>query len=483
MSQTILNLEEARELEARYATRLGEDALMRRAGAAAAAFLKERAPGRRIAFLAGPGNNGGDAVAAAIEMKRMGYEPLLVMPAAPKTALARTMLSEWLSMGGSVHPDPYALPKVDAVVDGLFGTGLSKPISGDFLDAVLWFNERQAYKLALDVPSGLDSETGLWVGVNPGCRVDDTLTFLSAKSGLFMNNGADAAGCVHVDELGTSVPLTRLELMGEADFPHVLQPRTRFSHKGDFGRVLITGGAPGMLGAPFLAARAALQLGAGSATLSLLDGRAPAFDPFMPEIMVAPATPDLRRFTTLVVGPGLGRSDEARLRLSSLIDAPIPLVLDADAINILAEDREILFAALHRQAATVITPHEGEAARILGVSPEEIRKNRVDAVRDIALKTGAITVLKGPGTLIAMRSSRAWLSPIAAPSLATAGSGDVLSGMIGALLAQRYDTMESVLAAVWLHGKAGETLDAGLTASGIAAAAARILHGERRKMH
>ena len=481
MSRTIMNLEESRELEARCAVRMGLDTLMRRAGTFAAKWLDERLPCPHVTVLAGPGNNGGDAIVCACELKRLGHTVQLVMPGGePKTELAREMLADWIALGGTVISDPYMTEKADAVVDGLFGTGLKRPITGDYLDAILWFNERQCFRLALDVPSGLHSETGHWVGTMPGVTADATVTFLSAKSGLYMNEGVDAAGAVVVSELDVSVPLTRLGLIEYSDFDHICQPRPKFSHKGTFGHVAVVGGAEGHIGAALLSARAALRMGAGTVTVELLTPNAMMVDPVAPELMFSSTPLDFSRFTAAVIGPGLGQSAAAKARLEAALASKIPLVLDADALNLIAGDKALLTTLLHRTVATVLTPHEAEGARLLKVTPQIIQSDRVNAVRDIALQTGAITVLKGPGTLIAMRSSRTWLSPYATASLATAGSGDVLSGMIASFLGQRYDTVESVLGAVMLHGYAGKERVAGLTASEIASIAVEPLETYRR---
>lgn len=483
MSKTILNLEESHDLEARCATRLGEDALMRRAAAFAADIIAERSPGRVITVLAGPGNNGGDALAAAVLLKRKGFAVTVVSPGPQTSALAKAMRDEWLAAGGEILEDPYMAPKSDCVVDGLFGTGMNRPLKDPYLDAVLWFSERQAYKVALDIPTGLNSETGLWIGGLPGCRADLTLTFLSHKAGLYLNEGPEAAGEVLLSELDVSVPLTRLGLISlEEDFEHVLQPRPKHSHKGTFGRLAVIGGASGMTGAAILAARAGLTLGAGLVQVELLSESAPDFDPIMPELMISKTPLELENFTAIVVGPGMGTDEKAQARLTAALACDRPLVLDADALAMIAKDKKFLEILLHRKAATVITPHEGEGARLLKVDVKQITNQRVDSVRDLALLTGATTVLKGPGTLVAMRSSRTWLSPVADASLATAGSGDVLAGMIGAFLAQRYDTIEAVLAAVTLHALSPQGAQAGFTAGQIAPAAAKILDSKRREV-
>ncbi len=481
MSKTILSLDECRALEMRAAHQLGDDVLMRRAGAFAADFIAGRSPGRRVTLLAGPGNNGGDAIVCALELRRRGFEAVLVTPGGvPRSALARTMYDEWCAAGGKTVTDPYLTEKADCVVDGLFGTGLSKPITGDFLDAVLWFNERQAFKVAIDIPSGLDAATGNWVGTLPGCRADATLAFLCVKAGLYMNEGADAAGEIHLSELDVSIPLSNLTVAEPDEFPHVLARRSRFTHKGTFGRLAIVGGDDGKIGATLLAGRAALKLGAGLVTIEMLAGRRPPVDMLMPELMFAAEPLALENFTALVVGPGLGQSDAARSRLCAAIGTGKPLVLDADALNLVAADIALQDRILARKAPTVVTPHEMEAARLLRRGVKDVGIDRVAAARELAVQLGAVVVLKGPGTVVALRSSRTWINPTGSPMLSTAGSGDVLSGMIGAFYAQRFDMVESVLAAVYLHGASAEGRLAGFTAGEIAAAAAAKLEAFRR---
>ena len=482
MSKTILNADELRSLEERSANHLGADQLMRRAGAAAADLVEARSPGRRVTLLAGPGNNGGDAVACALELKRRGFEVQLVLPTGePRSELARTMLAEWRAAGGTTERDPYMTEKADCVVDGLFGTGLEKPVSGEALDAVLWFNERQAFKIALDLPSGLNAATGNWVGTIPGCRADVTIAFLAVKAGLYMNEGVDAAGEVVLAELDVSVPLSNLSVVEADEFEHVLAPRNKNSHKGTYGHLAIVGGDRGHAGAALLAARAGLVTGAGTVTAELLAGHGPEFDPTMPELMFSETPVDFTAFTAAVIGPGLGMSDAAKARLCAALDAEKPLVIDADALNLISADLKLQDRLLARRATTILTPHEMEAARMLRRDVKNVTVDRVAAARELAVQSGAIVVLKGPGTVVALRSSRTWINPTGSPMLSTAGSGDVLAGMIGAFLAQKFDAVESVLSAVYLHGLSAEGRFAGFLAGEIAPAAARILESMRRE--
>ena len=486
MSLTILTADELQNLEMRAANQLGADTLMKRAGAAAAELIMKRLEDagveqRRVTLLVGPGNNGGDALACACELREKGAVVNVVLPGGrrPTSALALAQLERWTQAGGTTYDDPYMTEKADCVVDGLFGTGLAKPITGDYLDAVLWFNERQALKVSLDIPSGLNPVTGHWTGSYPGCSADVTITFLCVKSGLYMCEGADAAGEIVLNELDVSVPLSPLSVTGTDEFPRVLRPRVKNSHKGDYGSVAVIGGTDGMIGASILAARAALISGAGRVTLECRAEHAPHVDMVYPEIMFATKPVNLEDFDAIVLGCGLGTSAEAKARVIEALNCQRPLILDADALNIIAADIKLQDMVLARRAPTVLTPHPGEAARLLRRDTAGVTADRVAACRELAVQTGAIVVLKGAGTVISMRSSRTWINPTGSPMLATGGSGDVLAGMIGAMFAQGYDMVESVLAAVYFHGLSAEGLEAGFTAGEIAPNAMALVHDAR----
>ena len=518
MSLTILTADELQNLEMRAANQLGADTLMKRAGAAAAELIMKRLEDagveqRRVTLLVGPGNNGGDALACACELREKGAVVNVVLPGGrrPTSALALAQLERWTQAGGTTYDDPYMTEKADCVVDGLFGTGLAKPITGDYLDAVLWFNERQALKVSLDIPSGLNPVTGHWTGSYPGCSADVTITFLCVKSGLYMCEGADAAGEIVLNELDVSVPLSPLSVIGTDEFPRVLRPRVKNSHKGDYGSVAVIGGTDIMLGGnaefmaksdlrkqglsdeliaesnsfaetddpEILAARAALISGAGRVTLECRAEHAPHVDMVYPEIMFATKPVNLEDFDAIVLGCGLGTSAEAKARVIEALNCQKPLILDADALNIIAADIKLQDMVLARRAPTVLTPHPGEAARLLRRDTAGVTADRVAACRELAVQTGAIVVLKGAGTVISMRSSRTWINPTGSPMLATGGSGDVLAGMIGAMFAQGYDMVESVLAAVYFHGLSAEGLEAGFTAGEIAPNAMALVHDAR----
>ena len=369
MSKTILTIDEYRSLETRAGNMLGHDALMQRAGTAAADFIAERIPaGGRVTLLVGPGNNGGDALVAALELKKRGFAATVVLPGGrrPKSELAKRFFAEWCEAGGAVTDDPYLTEKADCVVDGLFGMGQTKPVAGDDLDAVLWFNERQGLKVSLDVPTGLNPYTGRWIGPRPGCRADATLTFLATKAGFYMEEGVDAAGVVHLFELDVSIPLSTLSVVEEDEFPHVLHRRAQNVHKGDFGRLVVTGGARGTFGAAILAARAALTMGAGLVTVDALAEDIPAFDPLEPALMFAVEKPDYSKFDVTVLGPGLGRSEAARARVKEALRTATILSVATSAIitiPVLIFRRELL--AVVGDASLIDTGEEVMVALML----------------------------------------------------------------------------------------------------------------------
>lgn len=281
-----------------------------------------------------------------------------------------------------------------------------------------------------------------------------TITFLAGKIGLFTAEGPDACGLVHTDNLGVSIPLSNVNLIEPKDFLHVIQPRRLNTSKQDFGRVGVIGGGKGTVGAAIIAARSALTMGAGCVFVELVEDNL-TLDVNCPELMFKDKI-DFSKVNALVVGPGLGFSAKAKERLTEAIDSDVPLVLDADALTMIAEDEELLSKVAKREAHTVITPHAAEAGRILGMTAEEVNQDRLMRALDLSVLTGAVSVLKGVGTVIAQRSSRSWINPTGTPALSTAGSGDALSGMLAAMFAQKFELMTAVISAVYLHGAASE---------------------------
>ncbi|MFJ2988761.1 NAD(P)H-hydrate dehydratase [Collimonas sp. NPDC087041] len=447
--------------------------LMQRAGQAAAQAALRILPGpahaATILVLAGPGNNGGDALEAAAGLAKAGAEAVVLLKADPARlpADAANALRRAQQQGVHLMP-PEQFAEIDSsqwtlVIDGLFGIGLARALDGDLRKLVQAVNAMHCPVLALDVPSGLDADTGTVVGAAGGgvaIEATHTITFIADKAGLHTGDGPDYAGQVEVATLEIAdnyFPAAHSWLNQPALFAERLQPRRRNTHKGSFGDVAVIGGAAGMGGAPILAARAAAKCGAGRVFVGYA-ANPPAYDSAQPELMCRHAD-DLDFSTaTLVVGTGLGMSDAALALLVRALEAPSWLVLDADALNLLSKQPLLQQQVAQRQHAVLMTPHPLEAARLLGVSTSEIQADRSSAARKLASRFNAVVVLKGAGSIIARADGEAVVNPTGNPALATAGSGDVLSGICGALLAQGWPHWEAALAAVWLHGRAADQL-------------------------
>lgn len=482
MGTPLHTVAELRALEQDAQRSLPPGTLMARAGRAAARLIDGWAGTRRasVCIVAGPGNNGGDGFVVASELAARGHDVQCVLlgAAEPTAADARAAFGRWRDAGGSVLA---ALPaaRFDIAVDAMFGIGLARPLQDAFLAAARWLESHAGRVIALDVPSGLDADRGAWVGGVAGVRADRTVTFLGDKPGLHTGAGLDAAGEVFVDRLDVAAPASACVLAAPDDFPDVARPRARDSHKGSFGNVLAIGGGRGMVGAALLAARAALRLGAGRVYVDCIGAPELRVDPLQPELMFRPyasiADPECA-----IVGCGLGVDADARAALNWTLGRPRSVVVDADGLNLVAADAALQEVLRKRSGTTVLTPHPLEAARLLQRPAQAVQDDRVGAARTLAERFGAIVVLKGAGTVIAEPSGRAAINPTGSPALASAGTGDALAGMVGALLAQGGDAWPAVVAAVWLHGAAVAGLgDIGVVAGDLAPRAADVLRGLR----
>ena len=438
-------------------------------------------PARRVAVFCGPGNNGGDGVAAARILLEAGYRvrAFLVGDRAKMTPDERAMEEKLVKAGGELEPfDPEDvklrvwLSTCGCVVDALFGGGLKRPLEGDFRAAVELINRGGGQVVSCDLPSGVDGDTGEVLGA--AVRAAVTVTFTCPKPGLYMGEGAALAGKVEVEDIGIPVDLACAMV---ANRPHVteimpghmrclLPPRPAAAHKGDFGKLFLLAGSEGYTGAPVLSARAALRTGAGLVFLGVPRSIYPIVavkcDEAMPFPLPERYEDILERAKSCdvaLIGPGLGRHPRTeRLVRSLLSDLEIPVVLDADGINALAGHIDILD---RRRAPTVLTPHAGEFARLTGC-PLPLR-DRLAAARDFAGAHRCTLVLKGRGTVTAAPDGRCWICGAGNPGLAKGGSGDVLAGRIAALLGQKHLTgavpegiPDMTAWAVWFHGKAGD---------------------------
>jgi hydroxyethylthiazole kinase-like uncharacterized protein yjeF len=464
--------------------------LMERAGLAAAQWARELATGKDVLVIAGPGNNGGDAFEIAVHLKRWFYRVCVVF-AGEREKLpvdAAGALAKWEATGGTLVGDiPAAVPFCLAI-DGLFGIGLGRPLSGRHAELVQQINAlgaRGTRVLALDCPSGLNTDTGRALG--SVIRATHTISFLALKPGLLTLDGPDLCGELRLATLDVNaralVPASGYQV--DAHILSALQTRSRNFHKGKAGTLGILGGSTGMLGAALLAGRAALRSGSGKVLLGLLAEPAPPVDYLQPELMLR--TPlgllDDDGLSALVAGPGLGKRDAASKALKRALALDIPLVLDADALNLVAAERPLQMALAKRVRPTLLTPHPAEAARLLQIETADVQADRIAAALRLAERTRALVVLKGNGSVLAEPGGRWWINASGNPGMASAGMGDVLAGLAGSLLAQGYAAETALLLAVYLHGAAADALAAngagpvGLTASEVADGIRALVNG------
>ncbi|MFM0286822.1 NAD(P)H-hydrate dehydratase [Paraburkholderia megapolitana] len=492
-SLPLLSVADLRTLEHAAAAQLPPHTLMARAGAAAARFLLEQI-GRKgsvdaaypVWIVAGPGNNGGDALVVATHLRKAGIAVEVCMPVEVKPEDARWALDNARAAAVPIAAAPPAtFARYGWLVDGMFGIGLTRPLDGVFAGLAERLSERArdtGRVLALDIPSGLDSDTGNPIDGSAAVRATHTVTFIGAKPGLFMASGRELAGAVGVAQIGLDAAAhggnATPTLNAPALFAAHLPPRDFSTHKGTFGSLAVVGGDTGMCGAPILAARAGLHAGAGKVHVAFLGTGAPAYDPPHPELMLhALDNLPLDEMDALAIGCGMGTREPAARVLHNVLRLDVPKLFDADALNLLASDTSLaaeVAACGARGDPCVLTPHPLEAARLLASDTRHVQHDRLAAARELATRFASVIVLKGTGTVIAAPDGRIAINPTGNAALATGGTGDVLGGLIGALLAQRLPRYEAALAGVYLHGLAADTLTtrgdgpAGLTAGELA---------------
>jgi len=453
-----------REIERAVPVFPGMPGLMERAGLASAEIARELADdGGSILVVAGPGNNGGDALVAARFLKQWFYRVDVLLARQPERLPpdAAHALQAWHAVGGTCLD---ALPEAGdwgLVVDGLFGIGLTRAPESPHAELIARINSLGVPVLALDIPSGLNADSGQALG--PTVRADHTVTFLSLKPGLLTADGPDYCGQLHLRTLDVSAPMYHPPagwLLQQDLVAGLVPPRALNSHKGVFGSVGILGGAESMGGAPLLAGRAALKLGAGRVYVSQLDEQAPSVEALQPELMLRrPAQLfEAGHLSCLVAGPGMGHSAAAGEWLARALKSELPLALDADALNLIGASRELQELVSQRIAATVMTPHPAEAARLVGAATQDVLYQRLEVASMIAARFNAFVALKGVGTVCAMPNGTYFINGSGNPGLASAGTGDVLSGFIGALMAQGLQARDALLMGVYLHGAAADRL-------------------------
>lgn len=480
---------EIRAIEQAVLSRPDPPPLMERAGLTVAEFAHARLLDERrtsVLVLAGPGNNGGDALVAARHLKAWWYRVDVVFTGDPGhlPREATQALERWRAAEGQLLDQIPSGRRWDLVIDGLFGLGLTRDVEGRHRALIEWANASQLPVLAIDIPSGLDSDTGRVRGV--ALRAAATVTFMALKPGLLTLDGPDHCGEITVDDLGLSpedFPPQSVFLMERDRVLAAWRPRPRNSHKGLFGSVGILGGAPTMVGAALLAGRSALKLGAGRVYVGLLARDGPACDPGQPELMLRPpeALFHLEHLSCLAVGPGMGLSPDAYQWLKAALETRLPLVLDADALNLLAEFPR-LRETLAARGNAVLTPHPAEAARLLQTSTTQVQSDRLAVARHLAELFRSAVVLKGVGSVCALPDGTRHLNPTGNPGMASAGMGDVLTGMIAAFIAQGLSAEQALLLAVYLHGAGADRCveqgrgPVGLTAGETADAARELLN-------
>jgi NAD(P)H-hydrate epimerase len=447
--------------------------LMERAGLAAAVEAQAAFPGIGAALvLVGKGNNGGDGMVIARHLAEAGWEVEVAAPGGepPSTPDAATMTAIAASLG--IAADPFA-PSARAggrlVVDALLGTGSQGAPRGEIGAAVEWIAGCGAPVLAVDVPSGVDADTGRVPGA--AVRADLTVTFHGDMVGLRVAPGSAHAGRVVVADIGipSAVAVAPAAWLAGHGAVAAVPPKAAGADKYAAGAVLVVAGSPGLTGAASMAARATLRAGAGLTVVAVPATVQPAVAAHLLEVMCAPLPDDdghlsetsvervvaeARRATALAIGPGLGRAEGTGAALERILaEVALPAVVDADGLWHLGDRPERLAG---RAAPTVLTPHAGEAARLLGVERAEVEAGRLEAGRELAARAGAVAVLKGPGTLIAAPGGEVCVSAGGSPALATAGTGDVLTGTVAAFLAKGVDPFAAATAAVAAHARAGE---------------------------
>lgn len=458
--------------------------LMERAGAAVAEAVSVRWPEGQILVLCGPGNNGGDGFVAARFLAAAGRDVRLALLGDRDNLKgdAAVQAQQW---SGVVQPlDLPLLDQADVVVDALFGAGLTRELDSVPRAVVEQINARSMPCLAVDVPSGVDGDTGQVLGAAP--QADMTVTFFRRKPAHLLYPGRALCGEVYVADIG--IPEAVLDeiaprgwentpALWRADFPAL----TAQSHKYTRGHAVVTGGRE-LTGAARLASYAALRTGAGLVSIASPPEALPIYRVGQPSIMVRevadpPAFAAMlndTRIRAVLVGPGNGVNDETRDHSLTALRSSAACVIDADAISVFADTPAQLFAAISgNKSGVVLTPHEGEFARLFAADDTE--SGRLARTRAAAQASGAVVVLKGPDTVIAAPDGRAAINTNAPPELGTAGSGDVLAGIVLGLLAQGMNPFEAAAAGVWLHGACGAAIGAGLIADDIADTLPKIL--------
>ena len=445
--QRVYDIATTRNIEHAAQEGLEPGTLMRRAGAAIARLALALSPHATTIWIpCGPGNNGGDGYAAALELVRLGKQPIVTqLPIAhPLSTDFQRYRDQALAVGVQVLPTiPAAF---ELCIDAMFGIGKCSHFDATSVAWIQAINASDATVLSVDGPTGLNADTGQ--ASTYAVRADHTLSLLTLKPGFFTADAQDHCGDVWLNRLGVDLPNAAFARLGTLQTP---VSRRENSHKGTYGDVAVIGGGDGMLGAAALCAKAALQSGAGRVYVALLASNAPSLDVCQPELM-------FRRIQDLDLGAcvtvaGCGAGAAMVACIDDILRRARSLVLDADALNVLAQQpmSQVLLSERPSQT-TVLTPHPLEAARLLGTTVQQVQANRFEAAQSIADRWDCVVVLKGSGTIIAAKGMPPTINTTGGPSLATAGTGDVLAGLIGSYIACGHDVVTAACRAVYHHG-------------------------------
>lgn len=458
--------------------------LMERAGAVAFAVLKQHwADAKHLCVVCGTGNNGGDGFVLARLAKEQGQQVEVFVVGDPHKIKGDALAAKQRLEGSGVTVQSYGIdtfPSADVLVDAIFGTGLKGAVEGDEMNAVKALNTHGAPILALDIPTGLLADSG--AVLTEAVKANITVSFIGLNQGLLTAKGPDCSGELFFDDLQIPedvflrVPASTKRL----SFPtSIFKKRDKESHKGLFGHALIIGGDIGMSGAARMACEAALRTGAGLVSLATRSAHAAMINSARPEIMSYPIDdendilPLLDKVNVIAIGPGLGKSEWAATLFAAAINSEKSLVVDADALNLLADEQI-------KRKNWILTPHPGEAARLLGCSIEEIQSDRFSAVKALSEKFGGTIILKGNGSLI-YSDGATYLCDKGNPGMASGGMGDVLTGVVCSLLAQGFSLTDAANAGVYIHASAGDAAakgagERGLLASDLMPAIRRLVN-------
>jgi NAD(P)H-hydrate epimerase len=437
-------------------------ALMTRAAEAALNEALARFPdAKRWQVICGSGNNGGDGYVLARLAAGRGIGVSVLTMSAPESLKgdAATALQDFAAEGGAAASYEGALDsEAELLVDAILGSGLERDLEGPYAEVVDAINAHGAPVLALDVPSGLNADTGAVMGV--AVRADLTVTFVGLKRGLFLQDGPACIGDLRF--AGLDIPAecratqeAILQIISDDAIRSLLAPRKKDAHKGDFGHVLIVGGGPGMSGAVRLCGEAALRSGAGLVSVATHPSHHAMIVSGRPELMchavetAKDLAPLLKRATLIALGPGLGTGKWSQSMFDAVMKSDLPMVVDADALNLLSKTEA-------RKEDWILTPHPGEAARLLECSASDVQEDRGGSLAKIAEQFGGTVVLKGSGSLVTAVDGPTWLCTAGNPGMAAPGMGDVLTGIIAALRAQGLSAEMAAVVGVDVHARAGD---------------------------